>query len=64
MSVLEIERADGIMVLRMNRPERLNALNPELRGAWPRRGRNFATAAISRSRSSPGQGGAFAPART
>ena len=33
MNVLEIERNDGIMVLRMNRPDRLNALNSELRGA-------------------------------
>jgi enoyl-CoA hydratase/carnithine racemase len=33
MSVLEIERGDGIMVLRMNRPERLNALNTDLRVA-------------------------------
>jgi len=33
MGVLEIERGDGIMVLRMNRPERLNALNTELRAA-------------------------------
>ena len=33
MSVLEIERSGGIMILRLNRPERLNALNPELRGA-------------------------------
>jgi enoyl-CoA hydratase/carnithine racemase len=33
VSVLEIERQDGIMVLRMNRPERLNALNVELRSA-------------------------------
>lgn len=33
MSVLEIERRDGIMVLRMNRPESLNALNTELRVA-------------------------------
>jgi enoyl-CoA hydratase/carnithine racemase len=33
MSVLEIERGDGIMLLRMNRPESLNALNSELRGA-------------------------------
>ena len=33
MNVLEIERGDGIMVLRMNRPERLNALNSELRAA-------------------------------
>ena len=31
MSVLELERGDGIMVLRMNRPDRLNALNTELR---------------------------------
>jgi enoyl-CoA hydratase/carnithine racemase len=33
MSVLEVERGDGIMVLRMNRPDRLNALNTELRAA-------------------------------
>jgi enoyl-CoA hydratase/carnithine racemase len=33
MSVLELERGDGIMVLRMNRPDRLNALNSELRAA-------------------------------
>jgi enoyl-CoA hydratase/carnithine racemase len=33
VSVLEIERGDGIMVLRMNRPERLNALSTELRAA-------------------------------
>jgi enoyl-CoA hydratase/carnithine racemase len=33
MSVLEIERGGGIMVLRMNRPDRLNALNTELRAA-------------------------------
>ena len=33
MSVLEIERRDGVMTLRMNRPDRLNALNVELRQA-------------------------------
>jgi enoyl-CoA hydratase/carnithine racemase len=33
MSVLEIERQDGVMVLRINRPDRLNALNIELRSA-------------------------------
>ena len=33
MSVLEIECGDGVMVLRMNRPDRLNALNSELRMA-------------------------------
>jgi enoyl-CoA hydratase/carnithine racemase len=38
MSVVEVERADGIMVVRMNRPDRLNALGAELRAqlapAW------------------------------
>ena len=33
MSVLETERRDGIFVVRMNRPERLNALGTELRNA-------------------------------
>ncbi len=31
MSVVEIERDGGIMVIRMNRPERMNALSTELR---------------------------------
>jgi enoyl-CoA hydratase/carnithine racemase len=31
MAVVETERGDGIMVVRMNRPERLNALGRELR---------------------------------
>jgi enoyl-CoA hydratase/carnithine racemase len=38
MAIVEIERGDGIMVIRMNRPERLNALGAELRAglteAW------------------------------
>ena len=33
MSVVETERRDGIFVIRMNRPERLNALGSELRAA-------------------------------
>jgi enoyl-CoA hydratase/carnithine racemase len=33
MSVVETERSDGIMVIRMNRPERMNALGTELRAA-------------------------------
>jgi len=33
MSVVEIERDDGVMVIRMNRPERMNALGMELRSA-------------------------------
>src|SRR4029453_3504606 len=38
MSVVEIESGDGILVIRMNRPERLNALGMEMRtelaNAW------------------------------
>ena len=33
MSIVETERGDGIMVIRMNRPERLNALGSEMRAA-------------------------------
>jgi len=33
VSVVETEKSDGIMVIRMNRPERLNALGSELREA-------------------------------
>jgi enoyl-CoA hydratase/carnithine racemase len=33
MAVVEIDRNDGIMIVRMNRPERLNALGLELRTA-------------------------------
>ena len=33
MAIVETERNDGVMVIRMNRPERLNALGTELRAA-------------------------------
>src|SRR5438046_1326964 len=33
MGVVETERGDGVMVVRMNRPERMNALGTELRAA-------------------------------
>ena len=33
MSILELERQDGVMVIRMNRPDRMNALGAELRSA-------------------------------
>jgi enoyl-CoA hydratase/carnithine racemase len=33
MSIVETERSDGVMVIRMNRPERMNALGTELREA-------------------------------
>jgi enoyl-CoA hydratase/carnithine racemase len=33
MSVVETEQSNGVMVIRMNRPERLNALGAELRAA-------------------------------
>ena len=31
MAIVETERQDQVMVIRMNRPERLNALGQELR---------------------------------
>jgi 1,4-dihydroxy-2-naphthoyl-CoA synthase len=38
MAIVETDRGDGVMVIRMNRPERLNALGSELRAglaeAW------------------------------
>jgi len=37
MSVVEIERGDGVMVIRMNRPERLNAMSYELMDLLPER---------------------------
>lgn len=33
MAIVETEHADGVMVIRMNRPERLNALGREMRAA-------------------------------
>ncbi|HEY3111176.1 MAG TPA: enoyl-CoA hydratase-related protein, partial [Chloroflexota bacterium] len=33
MSFVETERDDGIMVIRLNRPERMNALGSEMRAA-------------------------------
>jgi len=33
MAIVETEREDGIMIIRLNRPERLNALGAELRAA-------------------------------
>jgi enoyl-CoA hydratase/carnithine racemase len=41
MAIVETERADGVMVIRMNRPERLNALGAELRGALADAWREF-----------------------
>ena len=38
MSFVEIERNDGVMVVRLNRPERMNSLGTEMRNfladAW------------------------------
>jgi len=33
MSIVETEKRDGVMIIRMNRPERMNALGTELRAA-------------------------------
>lgn len=41
MAVVETEKTDGVMVIRMNRPERLNALGSELRAALAAAWRDF-----------------------
>lgn len=41
MAIVETEKADGIMVIRMNRPERMNALGTELRNALAEAWREF-----------------------
>jgi len=41
MAIVETERDDGIMVIRMNRPDRLNALGAELREALAAAWREF-----------------------
>jgi len=41
MDIVETERGDGIMVIRMNRPERMNALGTELRLALAEAWREF-----------------------
>ncbi|OAI39505.1 hypothetical protein AYO38_07485 [bacterium SCGC AG-212-C10] len=41
MSIVETERQDGVMVIRMNRPERMNALGTELRSALAEAWREF-----------------------
>jgi len=37
MSYVEVERNDGIMVIRLNRPDRMNALGTEMRNLLKRR---------------------------
>jgi enoyl-CoA hydratase/carnithine racemase len=41
MAIVETEREDGVMTIRMNRPERMNALGAELRGALAEAWRSF-----------------------
>src|SRR5688572_4278880 len=41
MAIVETERGDGVMLIRMNRPERLNALGAELRAATAQAFRDF-----------------------
>ena len=64
MPVVETERHGQILVVRMNRPERLNALNHELRTHSPRPGPRSAMTTSSRSPSSPAPAAPSAPART
>lgn len=41
MAIVETERGDGVMVIRMNRPERLNALGTEMRAELAAAWRDF-----------------------
>ena len=41
MAIVETERGDGVMVVRLNRPEALNALNSEIRRALGEAWREF-----------------------
>jgi hypothetical protein len=62
MAVVETERHGRILIVRMNRPERLNALNHEMRSDSRRSG--IATARSWRSPSSLEPGAVSAPAKT
>ena len=65
MAVVETERHGQILVVRMNRPERLNALNHEMRTMLSDDlGPSSATARSLRSRSSLAPAGPSVPART
>ena len=63
MAVVETERHGQVLVVRMNRPERLNALSHEMRTELSKAWNDFRHRS-SRSRSSPAPAAASAPART
>ena len=64
MAVVETERHGQILVVRMNRPERLNALNHEIRSALADTWADFRDARSRGRRSSPAPAAASAPGRT
>lgn len=41
MAIVDTECSDGVMVIRLNRPERLNALGSEMRAALAKAAREF-----------------------
>ncbi len=59
MAIVETEYADGVMVIRMNRPERLNALGDEMRGALAEAWREFRDSADAEIAIYTGSGRAF-----
>ena len=64
MPVVETERHGQILVVRMNRPERLNALSHEMRTRLAETWTEFRHRTSSKSRSLPAPAAPFAPART
>lgn len=59
MSIVETEVSDGVMVIRMNRPERMNALGTELRTALAAAWRDFRDSAHAEVAIFTGTGRAF-----
>ena len=64
MAVVETERNGQVLIVRMNRPERLNALNAEMRQRLAETWTEFRHRKSWRWRSSPAPVAASAPERT
>ena len=64
MAVVETERQGQVLIVRMNRPDRLNALNTEMRQMLAETWTGFRHARSWRWRSSPAPAGGSARERT